>query len=87
MANAAVGGWVVGRVCGWVRSAVKRGLGVVNVRAGGFRGIGPALAGNVGAGRAFALCARGCQDVDVPTLAPARSRCRFVVRWLGWRVG
>jgi hypothetical protein len=26
---------------------------------GGFRGIGPALAGNVGAGRAFALCARG----------------------------
>jgi hypothetical protein len=41
---------------------------------GGFRGIGPALAGNVGAGRAFALCARGFQDVDVPMLASARSR-------------
>jgi hypothetical protein len=87
MANAAVGGWVVGRVCGWVRSAVKRGLGVVNVRAGGFRGIGPALAGNVGAGRAFARSREGDQDVDVPMLAPARSRCRFVVRSWAGRLG
>ena len=44
----------------------------------GLRGIGPALAGNVGAGSAFALSRDGNQDVDVPMLAPARSRCRFV---------
>ncbi len=44
----------------------------------GLRGIGPALAGNVGAGWAFALSRDGNQDVDVPMLAPARSRCRFV---------
>ena len=43
----------------------------------GLRGIGPALAGNVGAGWAFALAREGDQDVDVPMLAPARSRCRF----------
>ena len=43
----------------------------------GLRGIGPALAGNVGAGSAFALARDGDQDVDVPMLAPARSRCRF----------
>ena len=42
------------------------------------RGIGPALAGNVGASWAFALSREGDQDVDVPMLAPARSRCRFV---------
>ena len=42
----------------------------------GLRGIGPALAGNVGAGWAFALSREGAQDVDVPMLAPARSRCR-----------
>jgi len=42
------------------------------------RGIGPALAGNVGASWAFALSRDGNQDVDVPMLAPARSRCRFV---------
>ena len=45
---------------------------------GGLRGIGPALAGNVGASLAFALSREGDQDVDVPMLAPARSRCRFV---------
>jgi hypothetical protein len=45
----------------------------------GLRGIGPALAGNVGASWAFALSREGDQDVDVPMLAPARSRCRFVV--------
>ena len=45
---------------------------------GGLRGIGPALAGNVGASWAFALSREGDQDVDVPMLAPARSRCRFV---------
>ena len=44
----------------------------------GLRGIGPALAGNVGAGWAFALSREGDQDVDVPMLAPARARCRFV---------
>ena len=53
----------------------------------GLRGIGPALAGNVGAGWAFALSREGDQDVDVPMLAPARSRCRLVVRLLGWRLG
>jgi hypothetical protein len=44
----------------------------------GLRGIGPALAGNVGASLAFARPREGDQDVDVPMLAPARSRCRFV---------
>ena len=44
----------------------------------GLRGIGPALAGNVGTGSAFALAREGDQGVDVPMLAPARSRCRFV---------
>ena len=44
----------------------------------GLRGIGPALAGNVGTGSAFALAREGDQDVDVPMLATARSRCRFV---------
>ena len=41
---------------------------------GGLRGTGPALAGNVGTGSAFALTREGDQGVDVPTLAPARSR-------------
>ena len=36
----------------------------------GLCGIGPALAGNVGAGGAFALSREGDQDVDVPMLAP-----------------
>ncbi len=44
----------------------------------GPRGIGPALAGNVGASWAFARPRYGDQDVDVPMLAPARCRCRFV---------
>ena len=44
----------------------------------GLRGIGPALAGNVGASWAFALSRDGDQDVDVPMLAADRSRCRFV---------
>jgi len=44
----------------------------------GLRGTGPALAGNVGTGGAFALSRDGDQDVDVPTLAPDRSRCRLV---------
>ena len=57
--------------------------GVVGLALGisastGLRGIGPALAGNVGASWAFALSREGDQDVDVPMLAPARSRCRFV---------
>jgi|GEM_PF-4377365 len=43
----------------------------------GLRGIGPALAGNVGAGWAFARPRDGDQGVDVPMLAPARSRCRI----------
>ena len=41
-------------------------------------GIGPALAGTVGAGWAFARPRDGNQDVDVPMLAPTRSRCRLV---------
>ena len=40
------------------------------------RGSGPALAGNVGAGGAFALSREGDQGVDVPMLAPDLSRCR-----------
>ena len=40
------------------------------------RGSGPALAGNVGTGGAFARLREGDQGVDVPMLAPARSRCR-----------
>ncbi len=57
--------------------------GVVGLALGisastGLRGIGPALAGNVGASWAFALSREGDQGVDVPMLAPARSRCRFV---------
>ena len=42
----------------------------------GLRGIGPALAGNVGIGGSFRAFARGDQDVDVPMLAPDLSRCR-----------
>ena len=42
----------------------------------GLRGIGPALAGNVGTGGAFARLREGDQDVDVPMLAPDLSRCR-----------
>jgi len=42
----------------------------------GLCGIGPALAGNVGTGGAFALSREGDQDVDVPMLAPDLSRCR-----------
>jgi len=54
MANAAVGGSVVARVC---RRRGDSGGGEFAGR--GFRGIGPALAGNVGIGEAFALCAGG----------------------------
>ncbi len=50
------------------------------------RGIGPALAGNVGAGWAFALSREGDQDFDVPMLAPARARCRFVEAQEGSRM-
>jgi hypothetical protein len=42
----------------------------------GLCGIGPALAGNVGAGGAFAFLREGDQGVDVPMLAPDLSRCR-----------
>jgi len=45
----------------------------------GLCGIGPALAGNVGAGGAFALSREGDQDVDVPMLAPDLSRRRLGV--------
>jgi hypothetical protein len=44
---------------------------------------GWALAGNVGTGWAFALSREGDQGVDVPMLAPARSRCRLAVSMLG----
>ncbi|MFZ4818447.1 MAG: hypothetical protein ACOYLU_07345, partial [Limisphaerales bacterium] len=49
-------------------------------------GIGPALAGNVGASWAFALAREGDQDVDVPMLAPDRARCRFVEAQEGSRM-
>ena len=49
----------------------------------GLRGIGPALAGNVGASWAFALSREGDQDVDVPMLAPARSRSAWHI-WVGF---
>jgi hypothetical protein len=42
----------------------------------GLCGIGPALAGNVGTGGAFARLREGDQGVDVPMLAPDLSRCR-----------
>ena len=42
----------------------------------GLCGRGPALAGNVGTGGAFALSREGDQGVDVPMLAPDLSRCR-----------
>ena len=42
----------------------------------GLCGIGPALAGTVGTGGAFALSREGDQGVDVPMLAPDLSRCR-----------
>ena len=58
----------------WLGGFVGQALGW------GLRGIGPALTGNVGAGWAFALSRDGNQDVDVPMLAPARSRCR----WVAW---
>ena len=45
---------------------------------GGLRGIGPALAGNVGTGWAFALNARGDQGVDVPMLASDLSRSAWI---------
>ncbi len=48
----------------------------------GLRGTGPALAGNVGAGWAFALSREGGQGVDVPMLAPARSRSAWRI-WVG----
>ena len=53
-----------------------RSLGTGAWSWAGLRGIGPALAGNVGAGSAFALSREGDFGVDVPTLAPARFRCR-----------
>ena len=54
----------------------------------GLRGIGPALAGNVGTGSAFVLSHEGDFGVDVPVLAAARFRCRFLL-WgvAGLRLG
>ncbi len=49
---------------------------------GGLRGIGPTLAGNVGTGWDFALSRDGNQDVDVPILAPVRSRSAWRI-WVG----
>ena len=66
----------------WDRS-VRGGLrwtGSLDWFVVGLRGTGPALAGNVGTGGAFALSRDGDQDVDVPTLAPDRSRYGLVVR-------
>ena len=73
----ALGSLGFGGYLGFLRSlGLARGLERGLER--GLRGIGPALAGNVGAGWAFALSREGEQGVDVPMLAPARSRCRFV---------
>ena len=54
------------------------GLALVICTSRGLCGIGPALAGNVGTGSTFARPRDGAQDVDVPMLAPPRSRCRCV---------
>ena len=45
------------------------------VPRGGLRGFGPAPAGNVGAGVAFALTREGGWEADVPMLTAAQSRC------------
>ena len=47
------------------------GAGAVGGLLGALR-MGAALAGNVGTGGAFALCARGGKGVDVPMLASPR---------------
>ncbi len=65
---------------GLVNGEGLRGTCSLDRFAVGLRGTSPALAGNVGTGGAFARPRDGDQDVDVPTLAPARSRCRLVVR-------
>jgi len=49
------------------------------VSARGLREIGPALAGNVGTGGAFALTREGDQGDDVPTLAADRSRSAWIL--------
>jgi len=61
-----------------MRSWLRRGVVFWCVAGRRLRGIGPALAGNVGTGSAFARPRDGDPGVDVPMLAPARSRCRFV---------
>ena len=48
----------------------------------GLCGIGPALAGKLGGGSAFALRA-GFFCGSLPMLAPARSRCRWLGGWCG----
>ena len=77
----------MGQVCGGApRDQSVRGGSAGSVCEGmlrgtgswwGLRGTSPALAGNVGTGSAFARPRDGDQGVDVPTLAPARSRCRW----------
>ena len=57
-----------------MRSWLRRGVVFWCVAGRRLRGIGPALAGNVGTGSAFARPRDGDQGVDVPMLAPARSR-------------
>ena len=49
--------------------SLRPGPAPLDVFGGALRGTGPALAGNVGTGGAFALARDGDQDVDVPTLA------------------
>jgi hypothetical protein len=63
------------------RCVVVMALGISALT--GLRGTGPALAGNVGASWAFALSREGDQDVDVPMLASARSRC-CLLEATGW---
>ncbi len=68
---------IFGRRCAF--SGVSfQGLATNVYASTGLRGNGPALAGNVGAGWAVARPRDGAQDVDVPMLAPPRSRCRLV---------
>jgi len=68
---------------GWRWGSVPRrglrGTGSLDRFVVGLRGTSPALAGNVGTGGAFARPRDGDQDVDVPTLAPARSRYGLAV--------
>jgi hypothetical protein len=62
------------KFAGGLRRLAPRGECLVRLR-----GIGPAFAGNVGTGGAFALTREGDQGDDVPTLAADRSRSAWML--------